>query len=114
MIQFGSRDGPQLRFAFGDKQKTTELNILTQLHGISAQHSDLEKLRWFLKAARELNSAGQVDRVLASLLETTLALARVKRGYVFLMGALRGPCNSRSAGMRKELCSPMPPPCPAR
>jgi serine phosphatase RsbU (regulator of sigma subunit)/pSer/pThr/pTyr-binding forkhead associated (FHA) protein len=87
IIQFGSREGPQLRFAADNKQKTTELNILTQLHGISAQHSDLEKLRWFLEAARDLNSAGQVDLVLASLLETTLALAKVERGYVFLMGA---------------------------
>ena len=87
IIQFGSCEGPQLRFAADNKQKTTALNILTQLHGISAQHSDLEKLRWFLEATRELNSAGQVDRVLASLLETTLALAKVERGYVFLMGA---------------------------
>jgi len=87
IVQFGSREGPQLRFGPDGKQKTTASNILTHLHGISAQHSDLEKLRWFLEAARELNSAGQVDRVLASLLETTLALAKVERGYVFLMGA---------------------------
>ena len=87
VIQFGSREGPQLRLAADDKQKSTESNILTRLHEISAQPSDLEKLRWFLQAARELNSAVQVDRVLASLLETTLALARVERGYVYLMGA---------------------------
>src|ERR1019366_8610959 len=86
-IQFGSREGPQLRFAAGDRHEPTVPNILSQLQGISAQHSDLEKLRWFLEAARELNSAGQVDRVLASLLETTLALAKVERGYVFLTGA---------------------------
>ena len=87
IIQFGSREGLQLRFAAGGTQKPTESNILTQLHEISAQHSDLEKLRWFLQAARELNSTGQADQVLASLLETTLALAKVERGYVFLMGA---------------------------
>lgn len=87
VIQFGSREGPQLRCAADEKQKATESNILTHLHEIGAQHSDLEKLRWFLQAARELNSAGHVDRVLASLLQTTLALARVERGYVFLMGA---------------------------
>ena len=86
-MQFGSREGPQLRFAAGDKHEPTVPNILSQLQGISAQHSDLEKLRWFLEAARELNNAGQVDRVLASLLETTLALAKVERGYVFLTGA---------------------------
>jgi len=86
-IQFGSLDAPQLRLAAEDTKATTGPNILSQLQGISAQHSDLEKLRWFLEAARELNSAGQVDRVLASLLETTLALAKVERGYVFLTGA---------------------------
>jgi serine phosphatase RsbU (regulator of sigma subunit) len=87
IIQFGSREGPQLRFTAGDTQKPTQANILTQLNEISAQHSDLEKLRWFLQAVRELNRAGQVDQVLASLLEATLALARVERGYVFLKGA---------------------------
>ncbi len=86
-IQFGSRDAPQLRLASEDRQTATGPNILSQLKGISAQRSDLEKLRWFLEAARDLNSAGQVDRVLASLLETTLALAKVERGYVFLTGA---------------------------
>jgi sigma-B regulation protein RsbU (phosphoserine phosphatase) len=86
-LQFGSRDAPQLRLACEGRHAATGPNILSQLQGISAQHSDLEKLRWFLQAARELNSAGQVDRVLASLLETTLALAKVERGYVFLTGA---------------------------
>ena len=86
-IQFGSHDAPQLRLASEDRHTATGPNILSQLQGISAKHSDLEKLRWFLEAARELNSAGQVDRVLASLLETTLALAKVERGYVFLTGA---------------------------
>ncbi len=86
-LQFGSRDAPQLQLASEGRHAATGPNILSQLQGISAQHSDLEKLRWFLQAARELNSAGQVDRVLASLLETTLALAKVERGYVFLTGA---------------------------
>jgi phosphoserine phosphatase RsbU/P len=85
-IQFGSREGPQLRLASADRHTATEPNILSQLQVIGAKHSELEKLRWFLEAARELNGAGQVDRVLASLLETTLALAKVERGYVFLMG----------------------------
>jgi len=85
-IQFGSREGPQLRFEEEDNQNTTGQTILAQLQEIGAQQSDLEKLRWFLQAARELNSSGRVDRVLASLLETTLALAKVERGYVFLTG----------------------------
>jgi serine phosphatase RsbU (regulator of sigma subunit) len=100
-IQFGSLEGPQLRFASQDRHTATGPNILSQLQGISARHSDLEKLRWFLQAARELNSAGQVDRVLASLLETTLALAKVERGYVFLAddrGALKLALGMDAAG----------------
>jgi serine phosphatase RsbU (regulator of sigma subunit) len=84
VIRFGSVDGPELRLEGGDRQHSTNLTILAQVHGIHDQQSDLEKLRWFLQAARDLNSAGGVDRVLASLLESTLALAKVERGYVFL------------------------------
>jgi sigma-B regulation protein RsbU (phosphoserine phosphatase) len=86
-IRFGSLDGPELRFEADDRQGSTNLTILEQMQGIDAQPSDLEKLRWFLQAARDLNSAGKVDRVLASLLESTLALAKVERGYVFLTNA---------------------------
>jgi serine phosphatase RsbU (regulator of sigma subunit)/pSer/pThr/pTyr-binding forkhead associated (FHA) protein len=83
-IRFGSLEGPQLRFEAEDRRDSTNLTILAQMQGIGGHQSDLEKLRWFLQAARELNSAGRVDRVLASLLESTLALAKVERGYVFL------------------------------
>jgi serine phosphatase RsbU (regulator of sigma subunit)/pSer/pThr/pTyr-binding forkhead associated (FHA) protein len=83
-IRFGSLEGPGLRYATTDRQHSTNLTILAQMHGLQEQESDLEKLRWFLQAARNLNSAGGVDRVLASLLESTLALAKVERGYVFL------------------------------
>ena len=83
-IQFGSLSGPQLRFESDGRQDSTNLTILAQMQGINARESDLEKLRWFLQAARDLNSAGRVDRVLASLLESTLKLAKVERGYVFL------------------------------
>jgi serine phosphatase RsbU (regulator of sigma subunit) len=86
-VQFGSLDGPQLWFEADGKQDSTNLTILAQMQGINAHQSDLEKLRWFLQAARDLNSAGRVDRVLASLLESTLTLAKVERGYVFLANA---------------------------
>jgi len=86
-IQFGSLHGPQLRFDADVRQDSTNLTILAQMQGMNARKSDLEKLRWFLQAARDLNSAGRVDRVLASLLESTLTLAKVERGYVFLANA---------------------------
>jgi serine phosphatase RsbU (regulator of sigma subunit)/pSer/pThr/pTyr-binding forkhead associated (FHA) protein len=86
-IQFGSLQGPQLRLEPPAKQDSTNLTILAQMQRISAHRSDLEKLRWFLQAARDMNSAGGVDRVIASLLESTLVLAKVERGYVFLADA---------------------------
>jgi phosphoserine phosphatase RsbU/P len=85
-VQFGSCEGPQLVFK-KEKEESVDQTILAQLDGISAQRSDLEKLRWFVRAATQLNSAGTVDGVLASLLETTLTLAKVERGYVYLADA---------------------------
>jgi phosphoserine phosphatase RsbU/P len=84
-VQFGSREGPQLIFSGDDRDELTNPTILEQLQEIGAQQSDLEKLRWFLRAAQQLNNAGAVDGVMASLVETTLALAKVERGYVFLV-----------------------------
>ena len=85
-LHFGSLDGPRLCLE-DVTRRTTQRDILDQLKEFSGDKSEIEKLRWFLDAARELNSADQVDRVLASLLQTTLALAQVERGYVFLANA---------------------------
>jgi phosphoserine phosphatase RsbU/P len=86
-VQFGSCEGPQLVFKEGDKEESADRTIVAQLEGIGAQRSNLEKLRWFVHAATQLNSAGTVDGILASLLETTLSLAKVERGYVYLANA---------------------------
>lgn len=84
-IHFGSLDGPMLRFdAQGGASNSTIRDLLGQIQAISSPNSDLEKLRWFLEAARKLNDVGAVDQILASLIETTLQLTKVERGYVFL------------------------------
>ena len=83
-VQFGSCEGPQLVFKADDQAEHADRTILAQLEGIGAQRSNLERLRWFVHAATQLNNAGTVEGVLASLLETTLALAKVERGYVYL------------------------------
>jgi sigma-B regulation protein RsbU (phosphoserine phosphatase) len=90
-MQFGSLDAPRLRLepravesAPGDSAAQTTNVTQTQLRGVRPGRSDLEKLLWFLEAAQSLNSSGQVDRVFASLLETTLSLAGMDRGFVFL------------------------------
>ena len=85
-IHFGSIEGPVLRFdASGSSSHSTIRDLLGQIQAISSPNSDLEKLRWFLEAARKLNTVGAVDQILASLVETTLQLTKVERGYVFLV-----------------------------
>jgi sigma-B regulation protein RsbU (phosphoserine phosphatase) len=84
-IHFGALDGPMLRF--GERAAgsgSTIHEILDQMPAINASVSGLEKLRWFFESARKLNTYGAVDQILAVLLETTLQLTSVERGYVFL------------------------------
>ena len=87
-IRFGSLNGPELVFAPDDAPNshlhTSSHDLLDKLQELHSDKSDLQKLRWFLQAAREMNSAGAIDRVMASLLHATLSLARVERGFVFL------------------------------
>jgi serine phosphatase RsbU (regulator of sigma subunit) len=95
-IHFGALDGPMLRFGMhvnGPGSLTghgtgagssTIHQILDQIPAINASVSGLEKLRWFFESARKLNTYGAVDQILAVLLETTLQLTSVERGYVFL------------------------------
>jgi sigma-B regulation protein RsbU (phosphoserine phosphatase) len=84
-IHFGSLDGPLLRFgAQSTNSGSTLRDLLGQLQAIAAPNSDIEKLRWFLEAARKINTVGAVDQILVSLVETTLQLTCVERGYVFL------------------------------
>jgi sigma-B regulation protein RsbU (phosphoserine phosphatase) len=101
-IHFGSLEGPVLRFdAQGSISHSTIRDLLGQIQAISSPNSDLEKLRWFLEAARKLNTVGAVDQILASLVETTLQLTKVERGYVFLMdesGNLNLACGRSSTG----------------
>src|SRR5580698_9702487 len=85
VIHFGSMEGPMMRF--GVEEQTTGSTIrdlLIQLPAASGSSSGLEKLRWFLEAARRLNAVGAVDQILTSLVETTLELTKVERGYFFL------------------------------
>lgn len=89
-IQFGSLEAPSLRFEGGAMYPAAQPDILAQLKGLNTGKTDLERLRWFLEAAHNLNSSGKVDRVLASLLQATLALTEMERGYVFLSTDDRG------------------------
>ena len=80
VIRLGTLQGPFLRF--GKAEDTT--SVLSDLLHREQPTSDLEKLSWFLDAARKLNMVGAVHEILISLLETTMHLTEVERGYVFL------------------------------
>src|SRR5207302_1627602 len=64
----------------------TAREFLSQISGIqiSQEATDLQKLTLFLEAARKLNTAGVLDEILMTMLDTTLQLTRAERGYVFL------------------------------
>jgi serine phosphatase RsbU (regulator of sigma subunit)/pSer/pThr/pTyr-binding forkhead associated (FHA) protein len=83
-IRFGSLNGPLLQFDIHDD---TSSSIRELLQSAAEPKSDIEKLSWFLEAARRLNTNDAVDQILASLVETTLQLTQLERGYVFLRNA---------------------------
>jgi phosphoserine phosphatase RsbU/P len=83
-IRLGSLNGPSLRFGPPKESTSTIHKLLDELHAISTPTSDLEKLSWFLSAAQRLNTLGAVNEILATLVEATLELTQVERGYVFL------------------------------
>src|ERR1035438_3714191 len=45
---------------------------------------EMGQLNWLLSAARQLNAGGAIEEILTSLLELTLQLTGVERGFVFL------------------------------
>src|SRR6185437_17039199 len=55
-----------------------------RLHALTESTSELRKLRWLLDTARDLNNAGAVESVLASLIEPTLELTQAERGFVLM------------------------------
>lgn len=84
-LAFGTLDGPLLQFGVNDATSTSTIReIIEQLPSVSSSSTALEKLRWFFEAARKLTGDGGIDQILAALLETTLQLTQVERGYVFL------------------------------
>jgi sigma-B regulation protein RsbU (phosphoserine phosphatase) len=85
VIHFGSLEGPMMKFGVEEVSTSSSIrDLLVQIPSATQGNNDLEKLRWFLEAARRLNTVGAVDQILTSLVETTLELTKVERGYFFL------------------------------
>lgn len=90
VIHFGALDGPSLRISVESSgvdvphDTSTLRDIIEQIPEVNASGNALDKLRWFFESARKLNTSDAVDQILAALLDTTLQLTQVERGYVFL------------------------------
>jgi serine phosphatase RsbU (regulator of sigma subunit) len=84
-VHFGTVEGPLLRFGIrGGMSGSTMRALMDHLRPSNEPNTAIEKLSWFLEAARKLNNVGAVDQILAALVETTLDLTKVERGYVLL------------------------------
>jgi len=108
-VEFGARGGPCIVFNPTSASISTAREFLSQISGLEVRGgaSDLEKLTFFLEAARKLNTTGVVDEILVTLIESTLRLTGAERGCVFLRdpdGRLRlvAGRNSRGEAMTDE------------
>jgi serine phosphatase RsbU (regulator of sigma subunit) len=97
VLQLGSLVGSKLRFqsTTGQKENTDHLTVVSEL--LSSFHEltpntdegrpatgEIGKLSWLLSAARQLNAGGAIGEILTTLLELTLQITGVERGFVFL------------------------------
>lgn len=83
-IRLGFLQGPLLCIPESSATDSSLRATLDHLKEPSGSDADLAKLSWFVKAARRLNDVGAVQEILAALIDTTIELTRVERGYVFL------------------------------
>lgn len=85
VVHFGALDGPSLRIGSSDEAPgSTIRDIISQIPEVGATSNALEKLNWFFESARKLKTSDAVDQILGALLDTTLQLTQVERGFVFL------------------------------
>lgn len=98
ILQMGSLEAPKIQFNFEPAQEAEPVEQLTVATSFLASIAELsqsttehppaargmEQLNWLLSAARELNAGGAIDEILTTLLQLTLQLTGVERGFVFL------------------------------
>jgi sigma-B regulation protein RsbU (phosphoserine phosphatase) len=90
-VHFGKPDGPYLRFGVRSSESgSTIRELLGQVKTDSGPNTAIERLTWLLEANRKLNNEGAVDQILRALVEQTLALTKVERGYVMLRDQASG------------------------
>ena len=99
VIQLGSRQAPRLRFDHRGEDELAESSypgsmpdLLSSLSGLRGSSNlgaitptqGMEQLNFLLSAARQLNAGGALTDILRALLELTLQLTGVERGFAFL------------------------------
>ncbi len=98
VLQLGSLEGPQLQFHFpvvshgeSTEPQTTISSLRFSVNDFPlidekqpAAAREMEQLNWLLSAARQLNAGGAIEEILTTLLQLTLQLTGVERGFVFL------------------------------
>jgi serine phosphatase RsbU (regulator of sigma subunit) len=114
MIQLGSLQATKISFGLKKSQSSTAARtsrvqeLLSGLTAFLPQEQqreksgtrELEQLNFLLSAARTLNSGAAIEDILRALLQLTLQLTGVERGFVFLMedGEMRLAQGLRSDG----------------
>ncbi len=94
-------EAARMVFVYGDPPGSAANMLLTRLAS-GPDSSDLEKLRLFLEAARNLSSSLVVDDVLRNMLGYALKITRAERGFVYLKDKSGEPalaCGLDSGGM---------------
>jgi serine phosphatase RsbU (regulator of sigma subunit) len=105
-LEFGVREEIYIVFSPTTSKTSTTREFLTQLSGLDIKAtgtSDLEKLTFFLDAARRLNTSNVLEEILVTLIEATLRLTGAERGYVFLRnddGTLRLAAGRNAKGQK--------------
>jgi serine phosphatase RsbU (regulator of sigma subunit) len=98
VLQLGSLKGCRIAFELetgSGLETSSHHNVVGSLLSslTSLDHSDrlkrpaggeIERLNWLLSAARQLNAGGAITEILTTLLQLTLQLTGVERGFVFL------------------------------
>jgi phosphoserine phosphatase RsbU/P len=94
LLQFGSLDGMRIQFHAADAERLPSggTALYTSLQGLRNEEPEtlrptaheLGQLNWLLSAARQLNAGSAITDILTTLLQLTLQLTGVERGFVFL------------------------------
>jgi serine phosphatase RsbU (regulator of sigma subunit) len=98
VLQLGSLEAPPMHFRFEPatqrepaEQRSMATSFLASIAELSSPTTkdlpaarEMEQLNWLLSAARQLNAGGAIEDILTTLLQLTLQLTGVERGFVFL------------------------------